>query len=80
MVNVIWSPDNLPGERHVVVQPHGQPSGKVKAYFYDSDEGDDGGSGPFDFLLDEALRRAERFAYHKGIRTIIVLKAELDKA
>ena len=78
MVNVIWCPTELPSEQHVVVQPYGQPEKTAKAYFYDSEKDDNGGSGPFDFLLDEALERAEQFAADRNIATVVVMKAKLD--
>ena len=75
VARVVWTPAELPSERHVVVQPHGSPATGARAYFYDSAEGDDGGSGPFDWNLDEAVERAERFADDRGIPDVVVLKA-----
>lgn len=77
MVDIIYyKPDEpWPQERHVAVVVHRElVNGRVKekAYFYDSVEGDYGGSGPFDFLLDEALERANRFADDKNITKVIV--------
>lgn len=75
MVDVIYA---LPGtpehrERHVVVVAHrmGMPSIE-KGYFYDSAKRDHGGSGPFDWRLDEAIERAKRFAADSGLNQIVV--------
>lgn len=60
---------------HVVVIPHQElVNGRVKekAYFYDSTKGDSGGGGSFDFLVDEALERAKRFAFVNNIAKVVV--------
>lgn len=61
------------GERHVVVIAHrtGQPVIE-KGYFSDSLDGDHGGSGPFDWKLEEAITRAKRFAEDHRIAQIVV--------
>ena len=62
-----------PTERHVVVIAHrmGPPS-LEKGYFYDSADHDHGGSGPFDWRLDEAVARAKRFAADIGLTQVVV--------
>ncbi|TPL78850.1 hypothetical protein FJ941_21390 [Mesorhizobium sp. B2-3-13] len=77
MVKVInlGTEENAPAERHVVVVVHQETLNdrvREKAYFYDSARGDYGGSGPFNFLLDEAMRRAQRFASDNTIAKIVV--------
>jgi len=77
LVEVIYQSheEPAPAERHVVVVVHQEIlNGRVKgkAYFYDSEKRDFGGSGPFDFLLDEAMTRAQRFASDNRILKIIV--------
>lgn len=77
MVEVIYqSPEKpAPAERHIVVVVHEDVlNGRVreKAYFYDSAKGDKGGSGPFDFLLDEAMERAKRFASDHNLTRVVV--------
>lgn len=76
MVNIIWTPKDTPTERHIVVRAHqlGEPKAD-KGYFYVSDEKDWGGSGPFDWRLDEAIDRAKRAAQEKGLRIVIVLRS-----
>ncbi len=63
MVNIQYlsSDDPVPEERHVAVIVHGDAplENQDKAYFYDSAEKDFGGSGPFDWRLDEAIDRAK---------------------
>ena len=65
--------DPLPGERHIAVIAHKDEIGSTKAYFYDSNEGDHGGSGPFDWLLEEAIERAVKFGTNRGIYNIVVV-------
>lgn len=77
MVDVLYNPSDasLAEERHVVVVVHkAVENGRLneKAYFHDSAEGDSGGGGPFDFLLDEALTRAKRFASANNIAKVVV--------
>jgi hypothetical protein len=64
--------DTIPSERHVAVVIHRDHIGIEKGYFFDSAEGDFGGSGPLDWRRDEALERAERFARDKQIPLVIV--------
>lgn len=75
MVEVIYAPPGMPmpEERHVVVMVHreGQPIAE-KGYFFDSAEGDHGGSGPFDWRLEEAIERAKRFAADRKLTRVIV--------
>lgn len=73
MVDIIWSPKEMPTDRHVVVHVHqlGTPAVE-KGYFFVSDEPDWGGSGPFDMRLEETLQRAERVAQERGIRSVVV--------
>lgn len=75
MVKVTYaSPDTPePTERHVVLIAHdvGQPRAD-KGYFFDSAKRDYGGSGPFDFRLDEAIERAKRFAAERQITTVFI--------
>ena len=75
VARVVWTPAELPGERHVVVQPHGSPATGAKAHLYDSEKGNGGGSGPFDWNLNEAVDRARQFADDRRIGTVVVLKA-----
>lgn len=77
MVDVIWTPETMPGERHIVVRVHqqGQPSAD-KGYFFVSDEADWGGSGPFDMRLDEAIERAKRVAQEKGLTRVVVIRVK----
>lgn len=82
MVEIIYQPPDvsLPGERHVAVVVHQElVNGHVRerAYFYDSAKGDSGGSGPFDFLMDEAIERAKRFAFDNNITKVIVRAKQL---
>lgn len=77
MVEVIYQSHEEPApvERHVVVVIHQKIlNGRVKekAFYYDSEKRDCGGSGPFDFLLEEAMTRAQRFASDNRIPKIIV--------
>ena len=74
MVDVIYRPPGAPAHtgRHVVVVVHRDHMGLEKAYFYDSDERDWGGSGPFDHRRDECIERAKTFANDRGIKTVIV--------
>ncbi len=75
MVDVIYASPGAtaPSERHVVVVAHriGLPLAD-KGYFYDSDESDDGGAGPFDWKLTEAIERAMRFASDRGLNKVVV--------
>jgi hypothetical protein len=75
MVDVIYAApgDPEPEQRHVVLIVHrlGPPSAE-KGYFYDSAVGDHGGSGPFDWLLAEAIVRAKRFAQDEKIAQVII--------
>ncbi|WP_133121826.1 hypothetical protein [Pleomorphomonas carboxyditropha] len=80
MVDVIYNAKDvpLPVEQHVTVVVHKElVNGRAidKAYFYDSSKGDYGGSGPFDFLVDEAIERAKRFASDNNI-TKVVMRAQ----
>ncbi|SCX28579.1 hypothetical protein DSM25558_4509 [Agrobacterium sp. DSM 25558] len=71
---------SLAEERHVVVVVHQElVNGSVteKAYFYDSAEVDNGGGGPFDFMMDEALVRAKRFASDNKIAKVVVRTTQL---
>ncbi|WP_336810111.1 hypothetical protein [Bosea sp. MMO-172] len=75
MVAVIWAPDEIPPERHLVLRAHRDKiSGVQKGYFYPSDEDDWGGSGPFDMLLDEVMERAKLRAADLGLSKIIVVR------
>lgn len=75
MVELIWSPKEMPTDRHVVVHVHqiGLPTAD-KGYFFISDEADWGGSGPFDMRIDEAIERAKRIAEERGIRSVIIVR------
>ena len=77
MVDVMYNAPEVPfpEERHVAVVVHREMvNGRVreKAYFYDSAKGDYGGGGPFNFLMDEALERAKRFASDNNITKVVV--------
>lgn len=77
MVEVLYSASDasLTEERHVVLvvcQAVQNGRLKEKAYFYDSAKGDNGGGGPFDFSVDEALERAKRFASANEIAKVFV--------
>lgn len=75
MVNVIWTPKEIPSERHIVVHAHKDGAPSIdKGYFFVSDENDWGGSGPFDMRLDEVIERAKRAALEKGLRSVIVIR------
>lgn len=65
----------MPPQRHVAVVIHRDQSGREKGYFFDSAEGDHGGSGPFDWNRDEAIERAKRFANDLGIQTVVIRAA-----
>lgn len=77
MVSTIYlSPkDDIPTDRHVAVIVHRDHGGLEKGYFYDSAQGDSGGSGPFDLRMDEAIERAKRFASDLGLETVVVRTA-----
>lgn len=64
--------DAIPSERHVAVVVHRDRAGNEKGYFFDSAEGDFGGSGPFDWRMSEAIERAERFARDERISLVVV--------
>ncbi|WP_311269595.1 hypothetical protein [Sphingobium sp. WCS2017Hpa-17] len=68
---------DIPTERHVTVVVHRDHGGLEKGYFFDSAEGDSGGSGSFDWLMTEAIERARRFADDAGIEKVIVRTARL---
>lgn len=61
-----------PEERHVAVVVHREENGSEKGYFYDTAEEDHGGNGPFDWLMNEAIERAERFARERQLGRVIV--------
>lgn len=65
--------DPLPTERHIAVVVHRDKIGGEKGYFYDSADGDDGGSGPFDWRKDEAIHRAEQFGRDRDVLLVVVL-------
>lgn len=75
MVDVVWTPKEMPSERHIVVHVHrdGMPPAD-KGYFFVSDESDWGGSGPFDMLLDEVIDRATRAALDKSLRSVVIIR------
>lgn len=62
----------LPAERHVAVVVHRDHTGAEKGYFYDTEEGNSKGSGPFDWNMDEAVERAEKFAAQRGLNLVTV--------
>lgn len=64
--------EELPIERHIAVVVHRDNRGAEKAYFYDTAEGDFGGSGPFDWTMREAIDRAEKFAENSGLGLVTV--------
>lgn len=68
----VRSEDIAPAERHVTVVTHIDQMGVEKGYFFDSELGDFGGSGPFDWRREEALGRAERYAQDNRISLIVV--------
>ena len=69
--------DQVPEERHIHVVIHRDHMPEIdRGYFYDSAEGDSGGSGPFDWNMNEAIDRAKTYADSKGIRQVVV-KAKL---
>lgn len=77
MVEVLYCAQDasLTEERYVVlVVFQGVQNGRLveKAYFYDSAKGDNGGGGPLDFSVDEALERAKRFASANKIEKVLV--------
>lgn len=75
MATVIWAPDEIPAERHLVLHAHRDDiTGMQKGYFYSSDEKDWGGAGPFDMLLDEVIERAKERAVELGISKIVILR------
>ena len=61
-----------PNAHHVAVVVHRDGGGSDKAYFYDTAENDYGGRGPFDWPMDEAIERAERFARERQLESIVV--------
>lgn len=67
-----------PAERHVAVMVHRDMSGNEKGYFFDSAEQDTGGSGSFDWRMDEAISRAVRFAKEENI-DLVVVRAKRDQ-
>lgn len=75
MIAVIWTPEEMPVEAHVIVVTHtdGMPN-QEKGYFFMSGEDDWGGSGPFDMKLDEVLERAKNAAVDEGFNTVIVTR------
>lgn len=77
MASIIYlSPkDGIPTERHVAVVVHRDHGGLEKGYFFDSAEGDSGGSGPFDWRMAEAIERAKRFANDLGIEKVLIRTA-----
>ena len=79
MTSIIYlSPkEAIPTERHVAVVVHRGGGGMEQGYFFDSAEGDSGGSGGFDWRMAEAIERAERFAKDHGIEKVIVRTARL---
>lgn len=76
MVAVIWMPEEMPAEAHVVVVAHtaGLPK-QEKGYFFISSENDWGGSGPFDMKLDDVLERAKGVAADKGLKIVVVTRS-----
>jgi hypothetical protein len=78
MVKIAYlSPSSeLPVERHVAVVIHRDNRGAEKGYFYDTADGDSKGSGPFDWNMEEAVERAERFATDKGL-ALVTVRAQL---
>ncbi len=64
--------DPLPEGRHVAVMVHRDHIGLEKGYFYDSDKGDTGGSGAFDWRMSEAIERAQKYATANGIPLVVV--------
>jgi len=64
----------LPEGRYVAVVVHRDMKlgGIEKGYFYDSAGGDNGGSGPFDWRVSEAIERAKRYASENGIAQVVV--------
>jgi hypothetical protein len=80
LINVLHlSPgQEAPEERHVVVIIHREGTGSEKGYFFDSAERDHGGSGPFDWPMDEAIERAKRFTRESNLQ-LVVVKAKLPR-
>ncbi|GBQ78132.1 hypothetical protein AA14337_1046 [Acetobacter malorum DSM 14337] len=74
MTNIIYlgPNENFPLDHHVVVVIHKNEKGVEKGYFYDSNGKDFGGSGPFDWVMDEAIERSKKYATVKGISTVVV--------
>lgn len=62
----------MPEDRHVTVVIHRESTGGEKGYFFDSVKGDNGGGGHFDWLMNEAIKRAEKYASDNGIRQVVV--------
>ncbi len=79
MVTVIWAPPEMPDERHIVVRVHrdGVPGTSEKGYFHVSDEEDWRGSGPFDMLLNEVIKRAKEQAIDRGLSQVVVVQRGL---
>lgn len=83
MVNII---ELLPGqkvltsERCIVVfaHPNLHIPDRLQAYFYDSDKGDHGGGGPFDFSLEEAKERAVAYARELGVISVYITYAKVS--
>ena len=67
-----------PLERHVAVIVHREGGGTDKAYFYDTAKNDYGGSGPFDWLLNEAIERAKSFARERQLENVVVRARRSD--
>lgn len=63
--------DEIPSERHVAVIAQRDAIGE-KGYFFDTAGGDYGGSGPFNWRLDEAIERAQKMAQERQISMIVV--------
>ncbi|NVN03290.1 MULTISPECIES: hypothetical protein [Asaia] len=64
--------ENVPPYHHIAVVVHKDQNGLQKGYFYDSTKRDFGGSGPFDFHMNEAIERAQKYAAELGVATVVV--------
>ncbi|TPK82027.1 hypothetical protein [Mesorhizobium sp. B2-4-17] len=70
--------DIAPAEHHVTVVTHVDHMGMEKGYFFDSERGYYGGSGPFDWRMEEAFARAERYAQDNRISLIVVRSKRIN--
>lgn len=79
-IQLLFNPPVPPAERHVIVLVRRHPTtpGLENGYFFLSGGEDHGGSGPFDWRMEEASERAQSMARNEGVG-IVVVRAQPER-